>query len=132
MEEMCFWYWRNNGIRISVFIYSRGIECKRQNNGKPFLLINLCFPTVRYQLFIIFRASPREAFLGKDVLKIWSKFTGGHACRGVISIKLLCNFIEITLRYGCSPVHLVHNFRAFFPNNTSEGLHLYPVKAIIT
>ena len=27
-----------------------------------------------------------------------------HPCRNVISIKLLWNFIEITLRHGCSPV----------------------------
>ena len=25
--------------------------------------------------------------------------------------KLLCNFIEITLRHGCSPVNLLHIFR---------------------
>ena len=29
--------------------------------------------------------------------QICSKFTGEHPCRSVISIKLLCNFIEITL-----------------------------------
>ena len=28
--------------------------------------------------------------LGKGALKIWSKFTGEHPCRSVISIKLLC------------------------------------------
>ena len=28
--------------------------------------------------------------LGKSALKIWSKFTGEHPCRSVISIKLLC------------------------------------------
>ena len=42
-------------------------------------------------------------FLKKDVLKICSNFTGEHECRSVISIKLLCNFIEITLRHRCSP-----------------------------
>ena len=26
-----------------------------------------------------------------------------HPCRSAISIKLLCNFVEITLRHGCSP-----------------------------
>ena len=35
-------------------------------------------------------------------LKICSKFTGEHPCRSVI---------EITLRHGCSPVNLLHNFR---------------------
>ena len=29
------------------------------------------------------------------------------------------NFIEITLRHGCSPVNLLHIFRSPFPKNTS-------------
>ena len=33
------------------------------------------------------------------------QFTGEHPCRNAISIKLLCNFIEIALRHGCSPVN---------------------------
>ena len=45
-------------------------------------------------------------------------------CRSVISIKLLCNFIEVTLWYGCSPVNLVHIFKIPFPENTPGGLHL--------
>ena len=32
------------------------------------------------------------------------------------------NFIEITLRYGCSPVNLLHIFRTPFPKNTSKWL----------
>ena len=63
-------------------------------------------------------------FLGKGVLKICSKFTGEHPCRSVISIKLLCNFIEITLRHGCFPVMLLHIFRTHIYKNTSEGLLL--------
>ena len=34
------------------------------------------------------RSSRQEVFLGKDVLKICSQFTGKHPCRSVISIKL--------------------------------------------
>ena len=34
------------------------------------------------------------------------------------------NFIEITLRHGCSPVNLLHNFRTPFLKNTSERLPL--------
>ena len=70
------------------------------------------------------RSSHREVFLGKGVLKICSKFTGEHPCRSVISIKLLCNFIEITLRHGCSPVNLLHIFRTPFSKNTSGRLLL--------
>ena len=43
------------------------------------------------------RSSPLGVFLRKGALKICSKFTGKHPCQSVISIKLLCNFIEITL-----------------------------------
>ena len=44
---------------------------------------------------------------------------------------LLCNFIEITLRHGFSPVNLLHIFRTPFPENTSGWLLLhfpYPLK----
>ena len=34
------------------------------------------------------------------------------------------NLIEITLRHGCSAVHLLHVFRTPFPKNTSGGLLL--------
>ena len=42
-------------------------------------------------------------FLREGVLKICSKFTGEHPCRSVISIKLLCNIIEITLQHRGLP-----------------------------
>ena len=64
------------------------------------------------------RSSPPEADLGKDVLKICSRFTGEHPSVTVISIKLLCNVIEITLQHRCSPVNLLHIFRAPFPKYT--------------
>ena len=52
------------------------------------------------------------------------KFTGEHPCWSVISIKLVCNFIKITLRRGSSPVNLLHIFRTPFPKNISERLLL--------
>ena len=46
-------------------------------------------------LIVVFvRSSRPEVFLGKGVLKICSKFTGGHPCRSAISIKLQRNVIE--------------------------------------
>ena len=71
-----------------------------------------------------FRGSRREVFLGKGVLKTCSKFTGKQPYRSVISIKLPRNFIEITLRHGCSPVNLLHIFRTLFSKNTSGWLFL--------
>ena len=62
--------------------------------------------------------------LPHELLKICSKFTGEHLCQSAISIKLLCNFIEIALRHGCSPVKLLHIFRTPFLKNTSGRLLL--------
>ena len=39
-----------------------------------------------------------------------------------ISVKLLCNFIEIALRHGCPPINLLHIFKTLFPRNTSGGI----------
>ena len=70
------------------------------------------------------RSSHPEVFLRKGVLKIYSKFTWEHPCRSVISIKLQSNFIEITLRHGCSLVNLLHIFRKPFLRSTSGWLLL--------
>ena len=78
----------------------------------------------------IFRSSHPELFLRKGVLKRCSKFTGEHLCQSVISIKMLCNFIEITLRHGCSPINLLHIFRTPFFRNTNGWLLLYFVKLV--
>ena len=59
-------------------------------------------------------------FWRKAVLKICSKFNREHPCRGVISIKLLCNFIEITLWHGYS-AYLLHIFRTPFLRKSLEG-----------
>ena len=75
----------------------------------------------------IVRSSHSKMFLRKGVLKIYSKLTGEHPCRSAISIKLQSNFIESTLRHGCSPVNLLHIFRTPFPRNTSQWLLLYSV-----
>ena len=79
----------------------------------------------KYEDFHIFRCSPSEVFLGKGELKICSKFTEELPYRSATSMKLLCNFTEVALRYGCSPVNLLHIFRTPFLKNTSEGLLLY-------
>ena len=72
-----------------------------------------------------YRSSVSRVFLGKDVLKIYSTFTGEHQCQNVISIKLQSNFIEIALGHGFFPVNLLHIFRISFPKNTSGGLLLF-------
>ena len=71
-----------------------------------------------------YRSSHPEVFLEKSVLKICSKFTGEHPCRSMMSMRLLCNFIEITLRHECSPVNLLHILRTPFTKNTYGRLLL--------
>ena len=64
----------------------------------------------------------------ENMLQIYRR----HLCRSAISIKLQssfieitpCNFIEITLRHGCSSVNLLHIFRTHFLKNTSGWLLL--------
>ena len=40
-------------------------------------------------------------------------------------VRFQSNFIEITLRHGCSPVNLLHIFRTAFLKNTNEWLLPY-------
>ena len=89
-------------------------------------LLNLSLPSLlRWNPFWpMCGSSHPEVFWEKGVLKICRKSTGEHPCRSVISIKLLCNFVEITLRHGCSPVNLLHILRAPFIKNTSGWLLL--------
>ena len=46
-----------------------------------------------------------------------------------------CDFnkvaLQLTLRYGCTPVNLVHIFRTPFPTNTSGGLFLVLVVILL-
>ena len=78
----------------------------------------------RFDVLRIFRSSRLELFSRRCVLKICSKFTGEHPCRSSISIRLLCNFIEVTHRHGCCPVNLQHIFRTPLLKNTSGRLLL--------
>ena len=48
--------------------------------------------------------------------------------QSLISIKLFCNFIDITLRQGCSCVNLLYSFKTPFPRNNSGGLLLNSLK----
>ena len=50
----------------------------------------------------------------------------------MVSIKLFCNFIEITPRHGCSPVNLLHIFRTPFLKNSSGRLLLVFAEQMFT
>ena len=89
-------FWGNytkEGIMLS--------EVSKETNGMKWVNCLIKFSWKR-------RSSSPEVFLWKGVLEISSKFTGYHPCRSVILLKLLSNFIEIVLQYGCSLVSLLH------------------------
>ena len=73
---------------------------------------------------LCYRSSRPELFLGKGVLKICSKLTGEHPCRGVILIKLQSNCVKIAIQHGCSLVNLLHIFSTTFHLNTPGRLPL--------
>ena len=66
-------------------------------------------------------AAPQWCSWERDILKICSKFTGEHPCQSMISIKLLCNFIEITFQDGFSLVDLLHISEHLFIRTPMNG-----------
>ena len=70
-------------------------------------------------LLSVNKSSHLEVFLVEVFLKIYSKFTRENPCWCVTSIKLPCNFIDLTPRQWCSPANLLHIFRISFRKNIS-------------
>ena len=116
---------------MKVFVCSSTDEVSQSSDIVP--VLSKVFPLTANQSQNVdsFRSSPPEVLSEKGVLKICSKFTGEHPCRSVISIKLLCNLIEIILRHGCSPVNLSH-IRTSFSKNTSGRLLLFFLNVYVT
>ena len=77
-----------------------------------------------YPFQVLRFCSHPEVFLRKDVLKV-NLQENTHA---EVRFQMLCNFIEIARRHGCSAVNLLCIFRTPFPNNTSGWLLLYFVE----
>ena len=71
------------------------------------------------ETFYALQKEPFRGVLSKMYSEICSKFTGEHPCRSV-----LCNFTEIILWHGCSPVNLLHIFKTPFTKNTFRWLLL--------
>ena len=63
-------------------------------------------------------------FLGKSDLKICNKIYSRTP-------KLFCNFIEITLQHGCSPVNLLHIFRTPFSKKPLDSYFYMMLKISI-
>ena len=104
----CLFYYliRNNILNVAV------IHATLRENA-------LILKTFHIMLFVlIIQKQPLRGVPRKRFLKTCSKFKGEHPYRCAISIMLLCNFIEISLRHECSPVNLLYIFRTSFLKNT--------------
>ena len=75
---------------------------------------------------------PLRGVLKKRCSENMQQFIGKHPCRSAISIELPSNSIEITLRHGCSPINLLHIFRAPFPTRSFGLLLLYFLQSVST
>ena len=118
-------------FKMCVFLFLRKpyfykIFTKRSNKTYVFkglcILITHCYCKSEEIYFWYHRKQP-----SRGVHKKWCsccKFTEEHPCQSAISVKLLCNFIEIALWHGCSPVNLLHIFRTPSLKNTSGRLLL--------
>ena len=79
--------------------------------------------------FTIFRTIPTEVFLKrscpKNMQQIYRRTLMRKCHFNKVALQLCCNFIEIALLYGYSPVNLLHIFRITFLKDTSGRLFLY-------
>ena len=96
-----------------------GVLSTSQNSSENTFVGVLSFSEVA-----AYRSSLPEVFLRKGVLKVCSKFIGEHPWQRVISINLQSNFIDITLRHGCSPVNLLDIFTEHIRATTYEDRDL--------
>ena len=113
----CRQFLHNKVIRTLLNIYDGALR----ENSIRLKAIKTTYSKVWSEIMTI---SLPEVFLGKGGLEICSKYSGEYPCRSMISIKLLCSFIEIARRHGCSSVNLLHIFRTTFYKNTFERLLL--------
>ena len=120
-------------LRISryCFLLRPGPQC--------FISLLFCEEDLKVRLYVIdynsfvnwskhaqnSRSSHPEVFLERRILKICPKITEEYPCQSAILttlqsilIRFQSTLIEITLRHGCSPLHLLHILRTPFPKTT--------------
>ena len=104
-----------NRIFLFVKIFDKVLntpQCNKLNCSSNFFNI-----LIQHLIHVSCVWTEKATLQGRGVLKIWNKITGEHPCWSAISMKLLCNFIEILLPHGFSPINLLHIFRTPFPKN---------------
>ena len=103
------------------------LKCQKFNSVSPTLSSSLSFSYIG-----LLYLRTLKGILTDKKKKCFKKYCQKQPCRGVlkkrcsgvISINFQSNFIEITLRHGCSPVNFLHIFRTPFPKNTPRRLLL--------
>ena len=102
-------------------------DSRKTSITQEWLFVESC-PTLHWIAFLmVYRLVYNIRSHFNKLILVWSaysKFTGKQSYRSEISITLQSNFIEITLRNGCSAVKLLHIFRAPLYSNTYGGLLL--------
>ena len=73
----------------------------------------------------MFRSSPPEVFSQKDAAQIRSNSTGEQSRISAISIKPLCNFIEITPTHRCAPENPTYTRRTPLPRSFKKSFKKY-------
>ena len=120
INTILFWW-------LWLFQYRLSFIMSRHTIKDKLILINSSKELQFYQLpdiHKLFEKQSSRRVLKKRCSENMQQIYGRHPRQSAISIKLLCNFIEISLRHGCSPINLLHIFRTHFRKNTSGRLLL--------
>ena len=116
--------------QIFQFQYDLGYTAEPQNSFKFVckLYVNGIFTMTVNARTRICKASrqkqPSIGVLRKRCSENMQQIYMRKPSQSVVSIKLLCNFIETTLQHGCSPVNLLQILRTYFHNSTYGRLLL--------
>ena len=66
----------------------------------------------------------KNARFSEKFVHVLNEWFPRRTALGKVLLQMLCNFIEITLLHGCSPVNLLHIFKTPFYKNNPGGLLL--------
>ena len=102
---------------VSFIIKISKIPCPITLSSSNFETREFTFKVANITFFVLFILT-LMSFL------MHSEFNLEEPFRSSRPEEFLSNFVEITLRHGCSPVNLLHIFRTPFSKNTSGWLFL--------
>ena len=119
-------FWELTLKNSQSLLFYNNTKVKNQRRRKKFKWKNGC--KVLILSLTLLRKSGRCIWISIGVLLVFDHFgkciVNVNNKKKYVQNELLCNFIEITLQHGRSPVNLLHIFRISFRRNTSEWLFL--------